>query len=152
MSHILYQKLRPHSNQVIGRYQCGFRRENSIIDQVFTLRQILEKGREHNLQTHHHFIDFRNAYNSIDRQEFYTGLEELGIPKELIRLYRMTMLTVKSMAWIQNDLSEEFDYEKRVLQGDTLACLLFIIALVKAMRDAGIDSSVTCLLYTSRCV
>ena len=32
---------------------------------------------------------------------------------------------------------------KRQLQGDALACLLFNLALEKAMRDAGIDSSRT---------
>ena len=47
------------------------------------------------------------------------------------------------MVNIQNDLSGEFDYGKGVLQGDALACLLFILALEKAMRDAGIDSSGT---------
>ena len=109
-----------------------------IRDRVFTLQQILEKGRERKLQTHHFFIDFRNAYDSIDRKELYTAFEELGIPKKLIRLCRMTMLTVMGMMRIQNDLSGEFDYGKRVLQGDALACLLFVLALEKAMRDAGI--------------
>ena len=65
-----------------------------IRDRVFTLGQILGKGKEHKLQTHDLFIDFRNAYDSIDRKELYTALEELGIPKKLIRLCRMTMLTV----------------------------------------------------------
>ena len=142
----------PHADQVIGRYQCGFKRGKSTIDQVFTLRQFLEKGREHKLQTHHFFIDFRNAYDSIDRKELYTAFEEMGIPKKLIRLCRMTMLTVNGMVNIQNDLSGEFDYGKGVLQGDALACLLFVLALEKAMRDAGIIPAglySTCLLYTS---
>ena len=46
------------------------------------------------LQTHHLFIDFRNEYDSIDRKDLYAAIEELGIQKKLIRLCRMTMLTV----------------------------------------------------------
>ena len=53
------------------------------------------------------------------------------------------MLSVKGMVKIQNDLSGKFDYGKGVLQGNALACLLFILALGKAMRDAGIYSSGT---------
>ena len=51
------------------------------------------------------------------------------------------MLIVKGMVRIQNDLSGEFVYGKGVLQGDHLSCLLFILALEKAMRNAGIDLS-----------
>lgn len=47
------------------------------------------------------------------------------------------------MVRIRKDLSGEFDYGKGVLQDDGLACFLFILALEKAMRDAGIDSSRT---------
>ena len=77
------------------------------------------------------------------RDRLYTALEELDISKELIRLCRMTVLTMQGMVRIQKDLSGEFEYGNGVLQGDALACLLFILALENAMRDAGIDSSGT---------
>ena len=41
---MLYGRLKPHSNQIIGQYQCGFREGVSTIDQIQTLRQILEKN------------------------------------------------------------------------------------------------------------
>jgi sorting nexin-29 len=41
---VLYGRLKTHANQVIGQYQCGFRDGVSTIDQIQTLRQILEKN------------------------------------------------------------------------------------------------------------
>jgi hypothetical protein len=41
---VLYGRLKPHANKIIGQYQCGFREGVSTIDQIQTLRQILEKN------------------------------------------------------------------------------------------------------------
>jgi hypothetical protein len=43
LSIVLYGKLKPHANQISGQYQCGFREGVSTIDQIQTLRQVLEK-------------------------------------------------------------------------------------------------------------
>jgi sorting nexin-29 len=44
LSIVLYGRLKPYANQIIGQYQCGFREGVSKIDQIQTLRQILEKN------------------------------------------------------------------------------------------------------------
>jgi hypothetical protein len=43
LSNVLYGRLKPHANEIIGQYQCGFREGVLTIDQIQTLRQILEK-------------------------------------------------------------------------------------------------------------
>jgi sorting nexin-29 len=45
LSIMLYGRLNPHVNKIIGQYRCGFREGVSTIDQIQTLRQILEKKR-----------------------------------------------------------------------------------------------------------
>jgi hypothetical protein len=43
LSNILLARLTPYVNEVIGDHQCGFRRNRSTMDQIFYIRQILEK-------------------------------------------------------------------------------------------------------------
>ena len=71
-------------------YQCGYRGEGSTVDQIFTVRQVLEKCCELVKDTHHLFIDFKTAYDSIDRSSLYAAMEELNIPKKLITLFKAT--------------------------------------------------------------
>ena len=70
LSIILCERLKPYISNIIGPYQCGFRPGKSTVDQMFTLRQVLEKTHEFNVDTHHLFIDFKQAYDSIRRSSF----------------------------------------------------------------------------------
>ena len=69
LSRILFSRLRPLTETFVGEYQGGSREGRSTKDQMFTLRQILDKFREYNLQTHHLFVDFKAAYDSVKRNE-----------------------------------------------------------------------------------
>jgi hypothetical protein len=43
LPNILLARLIPYVNEIIGDHQCGFRRNRSNMDQIFYVRQILEK-------------------------------------------------------------------------------------------------------------
>jgi hypothetical protein len=63
LSNILLTRLSPYVNEIIGDHQCGFRRNRSTMDQVFYIRQILERKWEYNGKVHQLFIDFKKAYD-----------------------------------------------------------------------------------------
>jgi hypothetical protein len=44
LSNILLARLTPYVSEIIGNHQCGFRRNRSTMDQIFYIRQILEKN------------------------------------------------------------------------------------------------------------
>jgi sorting nexin-29 len=87
----LFKRLTPYVESTIGDYQCGYPGERSTADQIFTIRQILEKCSEHGKDTHHLFIDFKAAYDSIERRSLYASMVELNIPQKLIALVKATM-------------------------------------------------------------
>jgi hypothetical protein len=88
---ILYDRLLPHANAAVQYYQVGFQSGESTTDQLFALRQILEKCNEFiNITTHHLFIDFKAAYDTIIRNEVYVGMSELNFSTKLICLTKST--------------------------------------------------------------
>jgi sorting nexin-29 len=97
------------------------------------------------IETHNLFIGFNSAYDTIKIEQLYNAKTEFNIPNKLIRLTRMTMENTKSQVRIQSDLSDSITTKKGLRQGDSLACLLFNLALEKFIRNAGIHTNGTIL-------
>jgi len=47
--------------------QCCFRKGRSCTDAVFTVQQLMEKRKEHNLPLFLLFIDYEKAYDNVNR-------------------------------------------------------------------------------------
>jgi hypothetical protein len=91
LSNILLARITPYVNEVIGDHQCGFHHNTSTTNQIFYVWQILEKKWEYNGPVHQLFIDFKEAYDLVEREVLYNILLEFGIPKKLIRLIKMCL-------------------------------------------------------------
>jgi hypothetical protein len=53
---------------IIREHQCGFKRNMSTTDHIFSIRQILENKWEYNEAVHQLFIDFKEACDSVRRE------------------------------------------------------------------------------------
>lgn len=125
LSAILYNRIMEFVEPRIGDYQGGFRRNRSTIDQIFSVRQIMEKTKEFNKIIWFLFIDFKAAYDSIIRKELYLAMEEIGIPPKLIRLVACTLGGSMSRVKLNGKLGQPFAVNAGVRQGDpfSLFCL-----------------------------
>jgi hypothetical protein len=63
------ERLEPYVEEIMGDYQCGFHRGQSTTDQIFCLRMILEKSYEYNVGIHQLYIDYKQTYDSINRDQ-----------------------------------------------------------------------------------
>ena len=105
---IISEKLKSYVINIVGPYQCGFMPGKSTTDQLFTLRQILEKPQEKQIPTYHLFIDFRQAYDTPNRDELYRAINHFGIPSKLINLSQMTLQDTWSCVKAAGGVSEKF--------------------------------------------
>jgi hypothetical protein len=131
------------ANAAVQHYQARFQSGKSTTDQLFALRQILEKCNEFNITTHHLFIDFKAAYDTIIRHEVYVGVSQLKFPKKLIRITKATLTIVTCCVKIQNDFSESFETRQELRQGDVLSTLLFNVVLEVIVRQANLQTTGT---------
>ena len=59
LSYILYVRLSKYTERIVGKYQFGFRKGKSTINQIFTLSPVMEKTAEYQIGVHHLFIEFK---------------------------------------------------------------------------------------------
>jgi Reverse transcriptase (RNA-dependent DNA polymerase). len=82
-TNILYVKLVPYAEEIIGEHQGGLRRERSAADQIFLLKdKYLKNVGENNTDVHYLFIDFQAAYGTVWRKEIWSEMQEVGYSEQ----------------------------------------------------------------------
>ena len=88
MAKIVQGRLASLAEGVLTEAQCGFRQKRSTIDMIFSLRQIQEKAIEQNKELYVVFIDFRKAFDTVDRPLLWKVLAFTGCPASLIAIIK----------------------------------------------------------------
>jgi hypothetical protein len=83
LSNIILEQLKEYSEEILGEYQCGFRPQRGTMDQIFIVRQILEKFYMRDIELHLLFIDFKKAFDNINQKKLLESLVSFGIPKKI---------------------------------------------------------------------
>jgi len=98
----------------------GFRPNRSTTDNIFIVRQVYKKCHEYNIDLHNIFIDFPQAFDTVNRDVIYNSLIKHNIPDKLIKLIKLTMQRTKIKVKVNNSYSEWFEMKTRVKQRETL--------------------------------
>ncbi|KAL4103343.1 hypothetical protein QTP88_018720 [Uroleucon formosanum] len=139
LSTLLLERITPYAEGIIGRYHCGFIKGKSTIDHIFTLRQTMEKYYEFDMDLYMIFVDYKQAYDSVNRQELWKAMLHFGIPKKYVNLVNMcNNKTVLKVRFLQT-LSPAFEVNSGLRQGDALSPTLFNLGLEKVIREAYED-------------
>ncbi|KAI0216279.1 hypothetical protein LSAT2_031691, partial [Lamellibrachia satsuma] len=64
--------------------QAGFRQNRSCLDQIATLRIIVEQSLEWNSSLYVNFVDYEKAFDSVDRKTLWKLLRHYGVPTKLL--------------------------------------------------------------------
>ena len=86
---ILLNRIQFTVDPILRRNQAGFRRERSCTQQVHTLRRIIEGFQAKQLALVATFIDFRKAFDFINRGSMFVILRHYGIPAEIVSAIRV---------------------------------------------------------------
>ena len=97
---------------------------------------IRSKIYSHNLKATIIFVDFKKAFDSINRSIMLQILKAYGIPDIIIQIIALTYKNTHAKIITPDGETEHFEITKGVLQGDTLAPYLFVITLDYAIRLA----------------
>jgi len=114
--------------------QCGFRKGRSCTGAIFTVQQIMEKRKEHNLPLFLLFIDYEKVYDNVNGDKLWEMMDN-KFPNYLLNtikcIYRNTKIRIK----LHDGISEPIHINKGVRQGCGLSPVLFNIHINKKIQE-----------------
>ena len=136
---ILLNRIRDHVDSILRSNQAGFRSGRGCVQQIHMLRMIMEGFQYYQLPLTVTFIDFKKAFDSINRKVMFALLRHYGIPEPLVNAIGALYNNAKSAEMVDGNISEPFEVSTGVLQGDVLAPFLFIILVDYLLKKATTD-------------
>jgi hypothetical protein len=94
----------------------------------------LEKCFEYSVDIHMLFLDFKQAFDSVNRRALYDALLNFGIYVKLINLIQMTMSQTIGKVLVGNQASRAIQVRSGARQGDALSALLFNLTMHSAIQ------------------
>ena len=139
-SGVLERRVRREVESRIQEEQCGFRPGRGTVDQLYTLRRILEGAWEFAQPVHMCFVDLEKAFDRVPRGVLWGVLREYGVPDPLIRAVRSLYDRCQSLVRIAGSKSDSFPVRVGLRQGCPLSPILFITFMDRiSRRSQGVE-------------
>jgi sorting nexin-29 len=105
----------------LGEYQMGFRPNRSTIYNIFIVRQVFEKCHEYNIDLYKIFVDYTQAFDSVNRNKIIESLMQHDIPSKISRLIGLILTNTTAKVKINNQFNENLSAEIGV--NKVISCL-----------------------------
>ena len=116
--------------------QGGFRARRSCNDQIFAVRQVVEKTIEKDRVLYMAFVDSKKVYDNVNRIKLWKVLEEYDVKGRVLKAVQAMYEDWKASVRVGDRESEWFGVHKGVRQGCTLSPWLFNVYVDKVAREA----------------
>ena len=133
---ILLNRIKPIVEERLREQQAGFRGGRSTIDQIFALRQVVEKRWEHALPIYCAFIDLEKAYDSVWRDGMWQIAKYYGIPTQVVELLKSWYEGISSCVRLEEGDGDWFPIRTGLRQGCVMSPSLFNLYMDAMMRKA----------------
>ena len=132
---IILNRIRKAVDSKLREEQAGFRAGRSCIDQIATLRIIIEQSNEWQSPLFIHFIDFKKAFDMVDRKMIWKILKHYGFPAKITHLIQNLYEDTTCQVIHNNKLTEPFQVNTGVRQGCLLSPIIFSLIIDWVMRE-----------------
>ena len=123
LGNILNNRITQHltEHNLLCDEQNGFRKHRSCQHHIFALTSVIRNRISEGKSTYCAFIDFRKAFNVVDRSLLIHKLSKLGINGNILQLRKELYNKTSNVIRVNGQLSDEFESKNGVKQGDNLS-------------------------------
>ena len=142
LSSVHCSRLRRVLHTIIPSEQTGFVPGRAITENIILLNDSIHYAKKHHPSAIVLALDFAKAYDRIQWPVMLAILTKMGFGPRFMTVIRAMYKTRRAHLSINGELSQPFNIERGVLQGDPLSPALFILACAPlyAKMDAARDS------------
>ncbi|CAH8647362.1 unnamed protein product [Dicrocoelium dendriticum] len=140
LASIIVRRLTAERESRIREEQAGFRPGRGCIDHIFTLRQVLEQRHAYRRPTIAVFLDFKSAFDSVDRSILFEILARKGVPTKYVNILRALYSNTRGRVRVYGALSDSFSTTSGVRQGCPISPFLFNFVVDSIMECSLAES------------
>jgi hypothetical protein len=122
------------TRHILSTTQEGFRVKKNSLRQVRNITNALEDAHLHNHNLYILFVDFSNAFNTVQHLTLQLILKWEGIPDHMCKCVASLYANASTQIITPAGLTTEIPITRGTLQGDTLSPLLFLLYLEPLLR------------------
>ena len=132
--------------------QCNFCPGRSTTDQIFPLKQMLEKSLEYGKHLFACSADLEKAYNQVHRDKFWKALREYGIEGQLLRAIKSLYCRPEVCVWVNGKQAKPFHVCVGLWQRCVLSPLIIIVCMNWIDKCSQADECATIGNYKISCL
>ena len=154
---ILNSRLKNWSESFLSQAQAGFRSGFSTTDNIFVLRNIISIClRKNKGKLYSAFIDFKAAFDSVDRKLLFEKLSLWGVNGKFLNIFKAMYTDVNFKVRLEGGVTKSINSTCGLRQGCPLSPLLFSIFIndiepyLRSLCYKGVivgEKEFFCLLY-----
>jgi len=129
MAGIILNRIKDAVDVVLRQKQAGFRKGRSCCEQIFALRQTIEKATALDSSLLINFIDFRKAFDCVHKPSVWKILRCYGIPEKIIGIIQNFYKDSRCAVRAGGQLGDWFKVVTEVRQGCLLSPLIILLVM-----------------------
>ncbi len=122
-------------NDKLSRFQCGFRDDHRTSDNLYILSRVIRYYKSKHNPLYACFIDFKKAFDRVNRDALLVKLLKIGVGGKFYSLVKSMHCNNQICIRINDKITEYFEMNIGVRQGDSLSPLLFNIFINDLAND-----------------
>ena len=123
------RKNKPSLKQIIGTEQQGFIQGGDITGNLILVIEIMEYCKAEDIEAYMIMMNFKKAYDRIDRKTMEETLRAMNFSEKIIYLFLLLYAGSEATIVTNDEKGERFKTKGGVRQGCPLSPYLFIIVL-----------------------